>query len=100
MGVSRLFEPEGGKSFVGFSLNLVGTMKRLRFELTLNASPNKELQALWNRCGNLEMEVLEELQYDCDMSEFEIDAHLRAMQMRWQEKLGEGTYNIQESIKA
>ena len=59
-GIYRVFAPETGESFLGFTYNFEGTRKRLRFELTLNACPYKPLQLFWNERGGLEFELLEE----------------------------------------
>ena len=57
-----------GECYVGMSYNVKGTLKRLRFELSLNASPYTAVQRLWNKFGSLEMEVLEEWEEEANTS--------------------------------
>lgn len=66
-GVYLLRAPSG-ECYVGMSYNVAGTIKRLRFELSLNASPYTAVQRLWNRFGSLEMEVLEEWEEEANAS--------------------------------
>ncbi|MDL2235766.1 hypothetical protein LJC07_06430 [Christensenellaceae bacterium OttesenSCG-928-L17] len=88
MGVYRLYHSERDISYIGFSRNLAGTKKRLRFELKLNACSYKPLQAFYNECGgDLTYEVLETYVPAEGMSEEEIDAHLQAILLRYQVKL-------------
>ena len=83
MGVYRLYDAQSGASYIGFSRNLEGTRKRLRFELKLNACSYKPLQAFCNACGGeLCFEVLETYAPDSSLSEEEVDAHLTAMMLR------------------
>ena len=97
MGVYRAYSPLGGPSFVGFSRNLEGTYKRLRFELTLNACPYISLQELWNRQGALTLELLEE--YDISaMGDEEACAYEMARLMAWKERLGPETQLIQQQV--
>jgi hypothetical protein len=97
-GVYRIYASDG-MSFVGFSRNVNGTIKRLKFELTLNACSFKPLQQLWNEFGPLEVEVLEEMSH-AGMDDIELDAHLRACVMKWQKTLGKNTRLVQTAVEA
>lgn len=96
-GVYRVYA-KNGVSFLGFSRNVNGTLKRLKFELTLNACSSKPLQRLWNECGSLEMELLEELNPE-GMDDLELDARLRARVMVWRKSLGENTLLVQSEVE-
>ncbi len=96
MGVYRLYDPADKVSFVGFSRNLEGTRKRLRFELKLNACSYKPLQEFSNACKNeLCFEVLETYAPALTLSEEEVDAHLAAMLLRYKMKLNAHTIQVQ-----
>lgn len=96
-GVYRIFDTHGA-SFVGFSRNVNGTLKRLKFELSLNACSFRSLQRFWNENGPLEMEVLEEM--SCEgMDDIEFDARLRACMLKWQKALGENTRLVQTAVE-
>lgn len=97
-GIYRVFDPNTGDSFIGFTLNFDGTRKRLRFELTLNACSYKPLQAFWNECGGLEIELLEAYAPDPAMSDLEQDAHLRARLFAHQQRLGANTRLLQTQV--
>ena len=78
-----MYAPKTGESFVGFSRNLRGTRKRLRFELTLNACSYKALQSFYNENnGEVEFEVLELFDPTPMRSEEELDGHMHAMLYR------------------
>ncbi|HMM32334.1 MAG TPA: hypothetical protein PKB13_11235 [Clostridia bacterium] len=96
-GVYRLCA-KSGTSFVGFSRNVNGTLKRLKFELALNACSYKPLQKLWNEQGPLEAELLEELDPE-GMDDIVLDAHLRARVMAWQKDLGENARLVQSEVE-
>ena len=86
-GIYRLYDETDGASFLGFSHNIRGSLKRLRFELTLNACPCRPLQEAWNLRGGLRSEVLEEFRPE-GMSPEEAEAHLTARLLAWKRKLG------------
>lgn len=88
MGVYRFFDADEDISFVGYSFNLNGARKRLKYELTLNACFNKQLQELYNKHNGLECEVLEEYIPAENESNIEIDAHLQALAFKYK-----GIYN-------
>ena len=100
MGIYRVFDandPKAG-SFVGFSRNVEGTIKRLRFELTLNACSYKPLQEFYSHLASPTIELYEK--YDPEggtdgMSDTEIDAHLYALLLKAKNSLGERTQFIQ-----
>ena len=62
-GVYRVRNIAIGKSQVGASVNLPGTLNRLRFQLKGGLHPDAELQRDWNRLGAdaFEFEVLDQL---------------------------------------
>lgn len=98
-GIYRLYDPATGDSFLGFSHNVAGTVKRLRFELALNACSYRPLQEFYNERGELEYEVMEE--YDRNgLTPEELEAHLIAKLMGWREKLGLDTRLIQCEVIA
>ena len=86
MGVYRLYDLKAQQSFIGFSRNLAGIKKRMRFELTLNASPYAALQKAHLACGGLTFEVLETYAPEQPLSDEELDAHLLAMALRQRER--------------
>ncbi|MEG1810392.1 MAG: hypothetical protein RR232_02680 [Clostridia bacterium] len=97
-GVYRVYDALSGVSFVGFSHNVDGTLKRLRFELTLNACSYRPLQQFCNSHKDFELEALEVYEPPEDMTSEEVDAHLKAMMFAWKTKLGETTQLIQLQI--
>lgn len=82
IGVYRLYHPETGQSFVGFSRHMESTRKRLAFELKLNACSYKPLQAYYNQCGGLVFECLEIYAPAPNETDLEIDAHLTALLLK------------------
>ncbi len=84
-GVYRLYDKTSGQSFVGFSRNLEGTKKRLLFECKLNACPYTALQRAYTECGGLTFEALETFGPDAGMTDEELDAHLLALMVRYQQ---------------
>jgi len=100
IGIYRLYDPKTEESFVGFSRNITGTLKRLRFELPLNACSYKELQTFWNeRRGEVKMETLEEFSPPADMSDDALDEHLHRMLETHQKRLGENTKLVQMPVQ-
>lgn len=96
MGVYRLYDPKGDISFVGFSRNLEGTRKRLRFELKLNACSYKPLQEFSNACNaELCFEILETYCPASGLTEEEVEAHLSAMLLRYKSKLNAQPIQVQ-----
>lgn len=87
MGAYRVFDRANGASFVGYSLNLAGTLKRLRFELTLNACSYRPLQQFFSAAAEPDMEILEVYSPKPDESDEEAEAHVRALAFVWQTKL-------------
>ena len=87
MGVYRLYDRTTGESYVGFSRNIESTLKRLRFELTLNACPYTPLQEFWNQRGELVTEILEPYYPKTGLSDEELDGYLRARMYYHMERL-------------
>ena len=96
-GVYRVFDAADGRSFVGYSLNLEGTLKRLRFELALNACSYRPLQEFYNIAKDAQLETVEEYSPLPGMSEEETEAHVRALAFVWKSKL-DGAQLIQTPI--
>ncbi|HLA63963.1 MAG TPA: GIY-YIG nuclease family protein, partial [Rhodothermales bacterium] len=63
MGVFRVLNTAGGKSFIGTSVNLPAMLNRQRAQLQLGGHPSTELQRDWNALGAdaFTFEVLDEL---------------------------------------
>lgn len=78
VGIYRLYDESTGESYVGFSCNIESTLKRLRFELTLNACSYKGLQSFWNERGGLKTEILERCALTPGMSDEEREGYLKA----------------------
>lgn len=96
-GIYRIYDPEHGVSFIGYSFNVNGILKRFRFELGLNSCTHKPLQAMYNAAGGrVREDVLEEMS-DCDANDSGAEARLTAAMQKWQNKLeggGEKVYVI------
>ena len=88
MGVYRVYSLTSPECFVGFSRNLRGTYKRLRFELKLNACSYQALQQFYNvNNGNVDYEILEIYTPAAALSEEEVDAHLQALVYKYKAAL-------------
>lgn len=85
-------------SYIGFSHNVRGTLKRLRFELAMNACSYRPLQRLWNQNDGLEMELLEQYEPDAEMADEELEAHLTAKLFVWKGKLEGEVYFLQTAV--
>lgn len=87
MGVYGYFAPDG-RARIGFSRHVYATKKRLDFELKLNACSYKTLQQLYNECGALEFKLLDTYKPSADEADIVIDAHLKALLLKWEKQLG------------
>ncbi|MBQ3552740.1 MAG: hypothetical protein IJA35_06315 [Clostridia bacterium] len=87
MGVYGYFAPDA-RVAIGFSRHVYATKKRLDFELKLNACSYKMLQQLYNECGTLEFKLLETYKPSADESDIVIDAHLKALLLKWEKQFG------------
>lgn len=104
-GIYRLYY-ENADSYIGFSHNIEGTLKRLKFELKLNACSYKPLQSFYNEHGDeLRFEVLEEFSpqegiapLSAMTDDAEYDAHIRARLFKWKARLGGNVGLIQTPI--
>ena len=87
-GVFRVRNRASGKSLVGSSANLPGTLNRHRFQLERNSHPSKELQADWNALGPdvFEFEVLDQLK-SSDRPDYDPAEDLWVLKELWLEKL-------------
>jgi len=87
-GVFRVRNTAAGKSLVGTSVNLPGTLNRHRFQLERGSHPSKELQADWSGLGPdaFEFEVLDRLK-PSDKPEYDATEDLRVLKELWLEKL-------------
>jgi len=87
-GVFRIRNNETGKSLVGSTANLSGTLNRHRFQLERGSHPSRELQADWNALGPnaFEFEVLDHLK-PSDMPDYDPAEDLRVLKELWIEKM-------------
>ncbi len=97
MGVFRVRNTVGGKSFVGRSRDLPSMLNRQRFQLSSGGHPNRALQKDWNRLGPdaFAFEVVDTLS-PSEKSGSDPEDDLRELEALWLEKLspyGEQGYN-------
>lgn len=87
-GVFRVRNIATGKSLVGSSANLPGTLNRQRFQLEHGSHPSRELQADWNALGSeaFKFEVLDQLK-PSDKPDYDSSVDLRVLKELWLEKL-------------
>jgi len=87
-GVFRVRNTATGKSLVGSSANLPGTLNRHRFQLERGSHPSRELQADWSALGAdaFEFEVLDQLK-PSDKPDHDATEDLRVLKELWLEKL-------------
>ena len=88
MGVYRVRNTLTGKSLIGTSTNLPGMLNRQRWQLTMGAHPNRELQKDWNEHGPdaFAFEVLDTLAAP-DRPAYDPADDLRALEQLWLDKL-------------
>lgn len=97
-GIYRVFKEGEATNFIGSSYNTMGTMKRLRFELTLNACSYKALQEYWNTHGEMHFELYEAVERPQGMTDIEFEGLLYARLLNSKHILGEGTRLIQQPV--
>ena len=87
-GVFRVRNTATGKSLVGSSANLPGTLNRHRFQLERGSHPSRELQADWNAlgAGAFDFEVLDQLK-PSDKPDDDPTEDLKVLKELWLEKL-------------
>jgi hypothetical protein len=87
-GVFRVRNTATGKSLVGSSPNLPGTLNRHRFQLERGSHPSRELQADWNAlgAGAFDFEVLDQLK-PSDKPDDDPTEDLKVLKELWLEKL-------------
>jgi hypothetical protein len=87
-GVFRVRNTATGKSLVGSSVNLSGTLNRHRFQLERGSHPSKDLQADWNALGPdaFQFEVLDRLK-PSDKPDYDATEDLQVLKELWIEKL-------------
>jgi hypothetical protein len=87
-GVFRVRNTAAGKSLVGSSVNLSGTLNRHRFQLEHGSHPSRELQADWSALGPdaFQFEVLDQLK-PSDKPDYDATEDLRVLKVLWIEKL-------------
>jgi hypothetical protein len=87
-GVFRVRNTATGKSLVGSTANLPGTLNRHRFQLDRGSHPSRELQADWNALGAdaFEFEALDQLKPP-DKPHYDATEDLRVLKELWVEKL-------------
>lgn len=85
-GIYRIYDEKNKRSFLGYTYNLKGILKRFRFELNLNMCTHKPLQAMYNESGkNAQAEVLEEIAID--PNEPRAEEMMNEAMLKWQQKL-------------
>ncbi len=97
MGVFAIRNQVNGKLLIGASLNLPGSINRVRFQLKMGMHENKALQQDWKTHGAdcFSFEVLDELA-PVKEGERRYAEDVRALESLWLEKLkpyGEAGYN-------
>ena len=99
-GVYRAYDASGKHDtcFVGFSFNIASSVKRLRFELALNACSYTPLQAFWNQCGELTFETLQSFEAE-DVVTLERQYELEALARSWCMRLGSTAQSIQSEVR-
>ena len=87
-GVFRVRNTATGKSLVGSSPNLPGTLNRHRFQLERGSHPSRELQADWNAlgAGAFDFEVLDQLK-PSDKPDDDPTEDLKVLKELWLENL-------------
>lgn len=103
MGVYQIRNLGNEKVLVGSTLNLSGIFNRHRFQLKMNAHPNKSLQTDWNKLGseNFAFEILEEL-FPRENPDYDYHADLTCLEDLWLEKLepyGDKGYNEKKKTR-
>ena len=96
MGIYRVRNVAGGRSFVGRSIDLPAALNRERTQLRFGGHPNGELQRDWNALGPdaFAFEVLDTLTPPEDPS-YDPRDDLGVLEALWRDRLaeaGEGTY--------
>lgn len=91
-GIFQVRNTVTGKSLIGPSTNLPGTLNGQRFRLESGSHPDRELQADWNELGPeaFEFAVLDELDPKVEGST-DLAAELRLLHEMWLEKLSTGS---------
>ncbi len=95
-GVFRVRNKAAGRSLVGSSVNLPGTLNRQRFQLEHGSHPDRELQTDWKALGAdaFEFEVLDRLEPRDDPG-YDPTEDLKVLKEMWLERLaaaGESLY--------
>ena len=88
MGVYRIRNVKGGKSYIGYSIDLQAIMNRQKAELKFGSHRNAELLGEWKSLGEsaFEFEVLDELERD-DQSNADPTEELRILSEMWISKI-------------
>jgi hypothetical protein len=87
-GLFRVRNTATGKSLVGSSANLPGTLNRHRFQLECGSHPSKDLQADWKALGSdaFQFEVLDQLK-PSDKPDYDPAEDLKVLKELWVEKV-------------
>lgn len=88
LGLYRIVHHRSGRTLIGYSTHLIGTLNRHRFQLDLGNHPNRALQQDWKADGpgGFTCEVLDELtplRPEADPTD-----DLRELLGLWRENLG------------
>lgn len=88
MGVYRIRNIQNGKSYVGFSTDVLARINRQKSELKFGSHRNAELLGEWNSLGAsaFEFEILDELAHD-DNAKANPAEELRLLTEMWIRKL-------------
>jgi hypothetical protein len=87
-GIFRVRNTTTGRSLVGSSVNIPGTLNRHRFQLEHGSHPDRELQQDWNALGPeaFAFEALDRLEPRDDPA-YDPSEDLRVLKEMWLEKL-------------
>ena len=86
-GIYRVCDAAAHTSFIGYTYNLRGILKRFRFELGLNVCTFKPLQLMYNAAGGrVSMEILEEIS-GADANDEKSEELLKAALHKWKKSL-------------
>ena len=95
MGVYRIKTSQNDKLYIGFATDLDARFNRHKSELKFGSHRNKELQQIWNACGEsaFDFEILDVLDQD-DNTEASSYEELRVLTEMWVQKLKEAGKSI------
>jgi group I intron endonuclease len=88
MGVYRIKNSCNNKIFIGYARDLPARFNRHKAELKFGSHRNRELQEIWNSCGEsaFEFEILDVLDHEED-TQVSPDEELHTLAEMWIQKL-------------